>query len=95
MPNANSTGPDSEVQLAIQQTQKQSYALDAERAKLERQAARDQQKLLGVGVGLAVGFCMLFLFLPSPVTNSRQHLGLLIAVAIIVGSLVIPFLWPW
>jgi len=93
------TGDNSQVLQEIKQQlttiQMNSFALDTERAKLERQSDRDEQKLLGSGLGLGVGFCMLFMFLPSPVTNGRQQLGLFIALGIIVGSLVIPFLWPW
>ena len=93
------TGDNSEVLLAIKQVQNTvqttNYALDGERATLERKAARDQQKLMFAWVGTLVGMLLLNLFMDSPVKNGRRWIAVLIAFGIIIGSLVIPFVWPW
>ena len=78
-----------------QTTQTTNYAIDGERAKLARAAARDKQKLYLSMIGILVGFCVIFICLDSFIKNGKQWLGVLAGFAIVVGSLVIPLIWPW
>lgn len=81
-----------QIQTTIQTN---NYALDGERATLARAEARDKHKLMLSWVGMLVGMMLLCFFTDSPVKGPKRWIAVLIAFSIIVGSLVVPLIWPW
>ena len=81
-----------QVQTTVATT---SYALDGERAQLARAEAKDRQKLLFMMIGVLTGFVLLCLCLDSPVPGAKRWIAVMAAFTVIVGAMVVPFLWPF
>lgn len=87
------------VETTISQEQSsvqiQAFALDAERAKLAKVYARGIQRILYTMIGVLVGFILLMLCLDSPLSPAKRWIAIVAAFAVIIGSLILPFIWPW
>ena len=81
-----------QVQTTVTTT---SYALDGERAKLARAESKDRQKILFMTIGILTGFVLLCLCLDSPVPGAKRWIAVVAAFAVVVGSIVLPFMWPF
>lgn len=72
-----------------------SYALDAERAKLEAQKQRDKRLASAADTAMWLGFVLLMLALPAPPGEKLKALIVVLSVSLIAGSQAVPMLWPF
>lgn len=72
-----------------------NYALDEERAKLERARQRDETKERVGGVVAWIGIALLFFAMPTPVQGQWRAIIITVALAMVAGGNVLPMVWPW
>ena len=88
-----------DIKQDIKQVQKTitttNYALDSERAKIEKKRIRTAQVKDLSMEGVLAGFLILGWIAPAVVPKRYMVFGYLIALGIIIGSILIPFLWPF
>ena len=72
-----------------------SYALDAERAKLQAQKQRDARLADAADKAMWLGFVLLALALPAPFGEKMKALLVILAVSLLAGSQAVPMFWPF
>lgn len=72
-----------------------NFALDKERAKVEKDRVRKYQVSSLSMNGVLVGLIILGLIAPSFLPKRYHFLGYVAALGIIVGSIALPMLWPF
>lgn len=72
-----------------------NYALDAERAKIEQSSLRKQERYNVSVMGVLVGFGLVALVAPSVITGRWRLIAYIVAASVLVGSVLLPFMWPF
>lgn len=96
---AITAGDIKEIKQEIKQVQKTitttNYALDSERAKIETKRIRTAQVSELSIKAVLVGLIIFGLVAPSFLPERYKVVGYIVAVGIIVGAIMLPFLWPF
>lgn len=94
-------GDNAEILTAIRQVQTTlstvttNYALDAERAKLERARERDARNAQAGTSVVLIGLGLLFLVLPAPALGAWRGTVIVVAICMVAGGALVPVLWPF
>ena len=81
-----------QIQTTITTT---NYALDSERAKIEKKRIRTAQVSELSIKAVLVGLIIFGLVAPSFLPERYEVVGYIVALGIIVGAIMLPFLWPF
>ena len=81
-----------QVQQTITTT---NFSLDKERAKIEAKRIRIAQIKSLSTMGVLVGLLIFGMIAPSFISIKYQAIGYIIALAIVVGSIMLPMVWPF